>query len=84
MAGKTDTSTTEKTRHVDIIAGVITELGKGKPVALKDIAKHIEEKKLLPKPGESVYRTCYGIILRDKGKTVVKVDKGTFKVAKKS
>ncbi len=73
----------ERVRHIDVIATVIKELGKGKAVALKDIAKHIEDNKLLDKLGESAYRTCYGIILRDKGKTVVKVDKGTFKVAGK-
>lgn len=82
--GTTATETKpERVRHIDVIANVITELGKGKPVALKDIAKHIEDKKLLDKLGESAYRTCYGIILRDKGKTVAKVEKGTFKVVKK-
>lgn len=69
------------TRQIDVVAKVITDLG-GK-AKLADVAKVVEDKKLIPNLGDYTYRKLYGIILRDKGKTVVKAGKGEFKVAAK-
>ena len=75
-----------KVRQIDIVAKVITDLG-GK-AKLADVAKVVEDKKLIPNLGPYTYRKLYGIILRDMksaSPTVAKAGKGEFKVlAKKS